>query len=318
MRADRLISLLMLLQTHTGLTARKLAEELEVSERTIYRDLTALNAAGIPVYTQSGPGGGCFLVENYRTNLTGMTSDQVRALFMLSIPAPLDQLGFSQDLKAAMLKLSVALPSTRRSDEEQTRQRLYLDWGFDTSDHVSVPHLKTIQQAVWEDRLVRLRYRSLYSPWIEALDQTVAPYSLVAWAGNWYLVCCWDGLSHVIRVSNIETVEILHEAFSRNPGFELAKFWLEWRRQYQADQPSYPVHVRVAPQLAPFLRNLRAGPPDAQGWVTGALLFETFESARARILGYGGAVQVLEPEALRCSVLDFAEQINRLYHKTDS
>lgn len=95
MRADRLISLLMLLQTRNGLTARQLADELEVSKRTIYRDLIALNVAGIPVYTRSGPGGGCYLVEGYRTSLTDMNSEQVRALFMLSVPAPLDQLGFS-------------------------------------------------------------------------------------------------------------------------------------------------------------------------------------------------------------------------------
>jgi predicted DNA-binding transcriptional regulator YafY len=314
MRADRLISLLMLLQTRNGLTARQLAGELEVSERTIYRDLTALSAAGIPVYTQSGPGGGCFLVEDYRTNLTGMNSEQLRALFMLSVPAPLDQLGFSQDLKAAMLKLSAALPSTHRDEEEQTRQRLFLDWGFDASQDEPVPHLKTVQQAVWEDRKLELRYRSLFAPWIEALERVAVPYGLVAWAGNWYLVCSWDGMGHVIRLSLIETVEVLPERFSRDPQFELSKFWLDWRRRYEADRPAYPVRVRVAPQMVPFLRRLQAGPPDAQGWVTGTLTFDTFEIARARILSYGGAVQVLEPEALRCSVLDFVRQIEKLYN----
>ena len=104
MRADRLISLLMLLQTRNGLTARQLALELEVSERTIYRDMVSLSSAGIPVYTRGGPGGGCFLIEEYRTNLTGMTTDQARALFALSVPTPLTQLGLSQDLKAALLK----------------------------------------------------------------------------------------------------------------------------------------------------------------------------------------------------------------------
>ena len=317
MRADRLISLLMLLQIRNGITARQLAGELEVSERTIYRDLTALSAAGIPVYTQSGPGGGCFLVEDYRTNLTGMNSEQVRALFMLSVPAPLDQLGFSQDLKAAMLKLSAALPSKHRDEEEQTRQRLFLDWGFDASQDEPVPHLKTIQQAVWGDRLLRLHYRSLFSPWIELLEQVASPYGLVAWAGNWYLVCSWDGMGHVIRLSLIEAVEILPEKFSRDPDFELSRFWLDWRRHYEADRPTYPVRARVAPQMVPFLRRLQAGSPDEQGWVTGILSFETFEIARARILSYGGAVQVLEPEALRCSVLDFARQIVARYETTD-
>jgi predicted DNA-binding transcriptional regulator YafY len=317
MRADRLISLLMLLQAHNGLTARHLADELEVSERTIYRDLTALSAAGIPVYTQSGPGGGCFLLEDYRTNLTGLNSEQAQALFMLSIPAPLDQLGFSQDLKAALLKLSAALPHARRNDEEQTRQRLYLDWGFDAARDGAVPHLKVVQESVWQDRLLRISYRSLFSPWIEAFEQVAAPHGLVAWAGDWYLVCFWDGQGHVIRLSLIEKVEVLPELFSRDPGFELPKFWLEWRRQYETDKPVYPVRARVEPHLAKMLRHFQGDPADEQGWITGVLRFETFETARARILSYGGAVQVLEPEALRCSVLDFAAQIVARYGKEE-
>jgi predicted DNA-binding transcriptional regulator YafY len=317
MRADRLISLLMLLQAHNGLTARHLADELEVSERTIYRDLTALSAAGIPVYTQSGPGGGCFLLEDYRTNLTGLNSEQAQALFMLSIPAPLDQLGFSQDLKAALLKLSAALPHARRSDEEQTRQRLYLDWGFDAAREGTVPHLKVIQESVWKDRLLRISYRSFFSPWIEPFEQVVAPHGLVAWAGDWYLVCFWDGQGHVVRLSLIETVEILPEHFSRDPAFEMSNFWLDWRRRYETDKSVYPVRVRVEPHLAQLLKHFQGGVPDKQGWITGILTYETFETARARILSYGGAVQVLEPEALRCSILDFATQIVTRYEKDE-
>lgn len=315
MRADRLIALLMILQNRNGATANALAAELEVSERTIYRDLSALSAAGIPVYTQSGPGGGCFLVEDYRTDLTGMTSDQARALFMLSIPAPLDQLGFSQDLKAAFLKLSAALPSTLRNDETQTRQRLYLDWGFDLSLDGRTPHLKIVQQAVWEDRLLCLRYRSLYSPWIEPFEHTVAAYSLVAWAGEWYLVCFWEQLARVIRVRDIETSEILPAKFSRDPDFELSRFWQEWRRQYQSNRPVFTARVRVAPQMAVNLPLIDAGAPDERGWVTASLQYDTFEAARARILSYGGSVEVLEPQALRCSVQDYADQICGVYRE---
>src|SRR5512136_703550 len=132
MRADRLLSLLMLLQARGRMTAQELAAELEVSERTIYRDINALSASGVPVYAESGPGGGCALLDSYRTNLTGLDQDEVRALFMLSIPAPLDQLGVSQELRTALLKLSAALPDTRRGDEERTRQRIHLDstWWF--------------------------------------------------------------------------------------------------------------------------------------------------------------------------------------------
>src|SRR5512134_2290707 len=127
MRADRLLSMMMLLQARGTLTARELAETLEVSERTIYRDLDALSAAGIPVCAERGPGGGCYLLDSYRTTLTGLNEGEVRALFMLSIPAPLIELGVSGELRAALLKLTASLPAGRQGKQEQIRQRLHLD-----------------------------------------------------------------------------------------------------------------------------------------------------------------------------------------------
>lgn len=132
MRADRLLSLMMLLQTRGQMSAQDLADELEVSERTIYRDITALSASGVPIYASRGPGGGVRLIEEYRTTLTGLTTDETRALFMMNIPAPLTQLGMDEKFKAALLKLSASLPDTRRADESRTRQRILLDssWWF--------------------------------------------------------------------------------------------------------------------------------------------------------------------------------------------
>lgn len=128
MRADRLLSILMLLQSRGKITAPELARELEVSVRTIYRDIEALSTAGVPVYAERGPGGGCVLVDGYRTSLTGLTRDEVKALFMLSVPASLDELGVSQELRAALRKLAASLPTAQRQDEEIVRQRIYLDW----------------------------------------------------------------------------------------------------------------------------------------------------------------------------------------------
>jgi predicted DNA-binding transcriptional regulator YafY len=141
MRADRLISLLMFLQTRGRMTAQELAKELEVSERTVYRDIKALSTAGVPIYTMRGPGGGCALLDSYRTDLTGLTDDEVRALFMLSIPAPLAELGVSQELEAALLKLSAALPAARRYEENRVRQRILLDSIPWFHPHEPVPHL---------------------------------------------------------------------------------------------------------------------------------------------------------------------------------
>ena len=128
MRADRLISIVMLLQTHERMTADELSQELEVSTRTIYRDITALNSAGIPIYTDRGPGGGIALLESYRTTLTGMNEEETRALFMLSIPHALVELGVGQELKSALLKLAVALPPGQQAVQADTQQRIFLEF----------------------------------------------------------------------------------------------------------------------------------------------------------------------------------------------
>lgn len=320
MRADRLLSLLMLLQSRGLLTAQELAQELEVSERTIYRDIDALCAAGVPVYAEHGSGGGYALLDSYRTNLTGLTQDEVRALFMLSIPAPLDELGVSQELKAALLKLSASLPAHRRPDEEHARQRVHLDsvwWG---QDQEPVPHLRTIQQAVWQDRKLHLTHRLLFGAQVEWV---VHPYGLVAKAGVWYLVCARNGNVRAYRVSGMLGARLLDEGFERPASFDLAAFWKQWSASVEKNRPHYAVSARVAPNLLPYLplhfgERIRAqieqaAPSDADGWTRLTLHFESFEQARKRILGFGRAVEVLEPLALRLSVQDFAAQIVALY-----
>lgn len=320
MRADRLLSLLMLLQARGRMTAEKLAQELEVSVRTIYRDIDALSVAGVPVYAERGIGGGFALLDSYRTTLTGLTHDEVRALFMLSIPAPLTELGVSQELRAALLKLAAALPATRRREEERVRQRIHLDsvWWFQSEE--PVPHLQTIQQAVWQDHKLYLTYRLPFETQVQRL---VDPYGLVAKAGVWYLVYCRDDHLRAIRVSRVLAAHIADECFERPAGFDLATFWLGWCAAYEENRPYYPVKVRVAPNLVPVLPQCfdddvremiaNAGSPDSGGWVTLTLPFETLEAARARILGFGRAVEVLEPEVLRKSVIDFATQIVDFY-----
>lgn len=326
MRADRLLSLLMLLQTRGRMTAAALAAELEVSQRTIYRDLDALSAAGVPVYADRGPGGGCALLDSYRTSLTGLTQDEARALFMLSIPAPLAELGVSQELRTALLKLSAALPVRQRQDEVDTRARIHLDstWWF--QEREPVPHLATIQEALWNDRLLQLTllYRVVHE--VE-LHRAAAPYGLVAKTSVWYLVWSDGEQVRADPVSRIVAAQALDETFERPADFDLAEFWQEWCRRVERNRPSYPVTARVAPDFAPFLsrhfgRSMQealasAGPPDAEGWVTVTLPFETLYEARAQILSFGRGVQVLEPLALRLSVLDFARQTVALYDRPD-
>jgi len=320
MRADRLLSILMLLQTRGQMTAQQLSEELEVSVRTIYRDLDALSAAGVPVYAERGPGGGCALLDSYRTTLTGLTQDEVHALFMLSIPAPLAELGVDQELRAALLKLAAALPDARRHDEARARQRIHLDsegW-FETKE--PVPHLQTIQQALWQDRKLDITYRL---PREAQAGWSIEPYGLVAKGNTWHLVCVRDGHMRVYRVSRVLDATVMPETFERPASFNLVAFWRDWCAQVEENRPHYPVTVRVAPDLTPWLpyffgAQIRdqiagAGPPDAEGWITITLSFETLEDARERILGFGRAMEVMSPQALRNTVFDYATQIVSLY-----
>jgi predicted DNA-binding transcriptional regulator YafY len=323
MRADRLLSLLMLLQARGRMTAQELAGELEVSVRTIYRDVDALGAAGVPVYAERGPGGGCALIDEYRTNLTGLTEDEVRALFMLSVPAALDELGVSQELRAALRKLAAALPAARRQDEERVRQRIYLDWSGWAQPEEVAPHLQTIQQAVWEDRKLRLEYRAQIGPYTEQFERLVEPYGLVAKAGVWHLVGAGDGRVRVYRVSQVLEARISAERFTRPAGFDLAAFWQDWCARQEESRSTYPVTARISPGLAQYLPLFfgerardwlaQAGPPDAAGWLTLTLQFESLFAARERILGLGGGIEVLEPQPLRQSVADFAAQIVARY-----
>jgi predicted DNA-binding transcriptional regulator YafY len=185
MRADRLLSLLMLLQTHGRMTAQSLAGELEVSERTIYRDIDALSAAGVPVYCERGPGGGCSLLDDYRTQLTGLNKDELRALFLLTIPAPLAELGVRADLRGALLKLSAALPLKYREAAHHIQQRIHLDWAWWFEGAAPVPHLRTLYTAVQRDQRVRITYDAPFGGHIE---REAAPYGLVAKGGAWYVV----------------------------------------------------------------------------------------------------------------------------------
>jgi predicted DNA-binding transcriptional regulator YafY len=260
------------------------------------------------------------LIEEYRTTLTGLTPDETRALFTLSIPAPLVQLGLDEKFKAALLKLSASLPDTRRAEEERTRQRILLDssWWFQSQQ--DVPCLQTIQQALFQDRCLKIKVR--WEFFNTEFEQDAEPYGLVAKANIWYLVYGRGGSPHVTRVSQIVEAATMPENFTRPPEFQLEVFWERWCREYES-QPPFCARVRVAPEALPLLAEYvgdrargqlaQTRIPDADGWITLELPFESLIAARSRLLGLGRAVEVLEPESLRKSLIDFAEQIVAFY-----
>ncbi len=314
MRADRLISILLLLQNAERRTAAELARELEVSERTIYRDIEALCASGVPLVTQSGPGGGLSLLGRYRTNLTGMNEDELRALFMAFGPAnPLEPLGAGQSLRSAMRKLSAALNTGQREEEEKVRQRFLLDGSGWRHAQDAAPHLVALQRAVWDDHCLALRIQGMLPVDIEI---EIEPYGLVAKAGAWYLVGMVSGAARVYAVSSVLEIEAVGRRFERDTNFDLPGFWAVYCARIEQRQQHFAVTLRASPRVLPYLRpsaETPPAPPDADGWCILRLAFESLEAARSRLLSYGGAVEVLAPEALRRSVADYAQQAATIY-----
>jgi len=309
----------MLLQKNGKMSARALAEELVVSERTIYRDMDALCVAGVPVYSEPGLGGGYALVDSYRTTLTGLKEDEVQSLFMLSIPAQLEELGVTKTLRSALLKLSAALPGMHQQDEMRVRQRFHLDSTWWQQGENKMPHLQTIHQAVWQDRMLTVTLRL---PFATEVQRTISPYGLVAKAGEWYLVCGRREGVRVYRVADLVDVCVSDEVFARPQDFDLVKYWEGWCAEHEAGFSRYTAVLRISPNLIPHLHHtfgqqivpkIGAATPDAAGWITLELTFSSFFAARERILGLGNGVKVAEPAALRLSVLDFATQIVALY-----
>ncbi len=326
MRADRLLALLLLLQTRGRVTAQSLSKRLEVSERTIYRDLVALSMAGVPVYAERGPGGGWSLLEDYRTNLTRLTEAEVNTLFVSGTTDPLKDLWPGKASEDAMLKLLAALPSVYRNNAELARQRIHLDaTGWFRHDE-SVPHLPLLQEAVWNEQRVRLTYRRGSDNSVNR--RIVSPYGLVAKASIWYLVCSTQessGEMRVYRVARISEAELTGEHFERPADFDLPAFWAQWLASFEQSRYGYAVKLRLAPKdiaevsslIGDWVRLLaqEAGPPDEQGRITLVLQFESPLQARSHLLNLGPIAEVIEPQELRDSIADYAMRIAALYGK---
>jgi predicted DNA-binding transcriptional regulator YafY len=323
-RADRLISMVMLLQTHEKMTAEELDSQLEVSRRTIYRDIIALNISGVPIYTDRGPGGGISLLESYRTSLTGMNEDEIRALFMVNIPAVLADLGFEQKLKSAFLKLAAALPTNQQKMQILTQQRIYLDSTPWKEKDTFTPHINIIHQAIWQDKLIRLVYRGSFGTQIEV---ELAPLGLVAKMNTWYLVGIDDGYIRVIRVMDILQVEPLNQAYDRDESFDLAAFWKSWCQSTQDRRRVLEVKIKVTQNLERLLafylgEGVKFNVSDVDDsddapMKSVTIWFDNIFQAREKILSMGRAAKVIEPEALKLSVIDFARQIIDYYDAKD-
>src|SRR3954468_3080836 len=256
MRSDRLLSLLLLLQARGRVTAPEVAAELEVSVRTVYRDVEALSAAGVPVWTEQGRGGGIALMPGYRTDMTGLTAEESRALVALTGRAVPDDLGMGSALAAAVHKLVAAVPASHRPAAEQARQRVLVDHGGWYRQKAPAPYLAAVQEAVWTDRRLRVRYRHGDG---DVAGYLLDPYGLVVKAGVWYLVAAHRGASRLFRVDRLLAAEVVDAAARRPEPFDLAAEWARLRADVERPRETVAVRVRARGAVVPMLLRVTRG-----------------------------------------------------------
>jgi len=318
-RADRLVSLVLLLQARGHVTAAALARELEVSVRTVYRDLAALSAAGVPVLAESGPGGGCGLLDGYRFPLRGLRPEEAEALLILGVPSALGELGLEGAAAAAHRKIRVTA-GQREPDGGGSPALVHLDMPRWFRGDEQVPHLRTLAEALRRHRRLAIAYQPADSAGRSAATRKVGPLGLVNKAGTWYLVATSSGgRVSVFRAGRIASATILDEPSDRPADFDLALFWDRWSAEFTTSRPRLPVRLRASPQaLAAFGEIFgddarpvldAAGPPDELGWQAVTLSFEHELAAAYRLAGFGGLVEVLSPPSVRTLLVAAAQGI---------
>ncbi|GAB2945185.1 YafY family protein [Micromonospora polyrhachis] len=322
MRASRLVSLLLLLQTRGRMTAPELADALEVSVRTVYRDVESLNAAGVPVYADRGPVGGYQLLDGYRTRLTGLTREEAETLFLAGVPGPAAELGLRDVLATAELKLRAALPRELRDHGGRVRDRFHLDAPSWFRAPEPTPHLAALAEAVWRDRLVEVRYRRWKTP--REVSRTLAPLGVVLKAGRWYLVARAGEDIRTYRVGAILDLAVRDEGFDRPADFDLAEFWRSWTDRYERSVYRTEATVRMTsmaldrmpyifpPAMARAARDA-AGAPDDTGWLGTRVPIESIKHGHTELLKLGAEVEVLDPPELRDRFVETAHALVSLY-----
>jgi predicted DNA-binding transcriptional regulator YafY len=321
-RADRLLGLLLVLQVKGKTTARALASELGVSVRTIYRDIEALGAAGVPVWAEGGPGGGCQLIEGYRSPLVGIAAEEAIALLASSSPATVAGSSLSEEVTTAQLRLLAALPPGTRGYVMAQAAKFHVDAPAWFRPPPPVPHLATLVQAVRTDHRARLSFAGSRDV---PPAKTVEPWGLVAKAGRWYLVGAVDARQGVYRVDRLAGAQVLPETFERPADFDLAGFWRAWLEIFELELCRVTARVRIHPELwdalpeifgeAAMAKMEAADGPDEAGWWLIELSFETVEAATTRLLGLGSRAEVIAPLEVREKVAGAAKELAALYGK---
>lgn len=319
MRASRLVSLLLLLQTRGHMTAGELARELEVSVRTVHRDVDALSASGVPIFAERGPHGGIRLVDGYRTRLTGMTGEEADALFLSGLPGPAAELGLGTVVAAARLKVLAALPTELRSRATRLLERFHLDAAGWFRSGEPVPHLAIVAECVWEGSRVQVEY----DRGDRSVTRTLDPLGLVLKAGVWYLVATSEDQVRTYRVSRVLDALPLPERVVRPAGFDLPAFWSESIAAFERDAPRRVVVVRVRHEAVRRFEDVldssivrgseELSDPEPNEWRRFSLAMDWPREIAGRLLAVGPDLEIVEPLELRNEIIELAAAVTARY-----
>ena len=323
MRASRLLTILMILQTRGRTSAEILADELEVSVRTVYRDIDQLSAAGVPVYAETGRNGGFALLDGWKTRLNGLTAPEARALFFSGLPGPAGDLGLGDEAAAAELKLLAALPADWQAEARRMSSRFHLDpRGWFQPGH-KPEFLKVVAEAVWSETRLSLRYQS----WKEVRDRVIEPLGLVLKGGVWYVVARREGHARTYKLSQILSLSLMTEKFVRPKDFDLPRYWVESTKQFERDIYIGTARVRANATGRRKLRDLSETlkqaietlelVPDAEGWAEFVIPVEEPVWASHELTKVGDDVEVLEPPELRALIVAHLTRMARRYGLVD-
>jgi predicted DNA-binding transcriptional regulator YafY len=312
MRADRLLTIMLLLQSQGKMTTRRLADQLEVSRRTILRDIDALSAAGVPVVAEGGHGGGITLDEHYRTSLAGMKEKEVRTLFIGDNTRLLGEIGLGGAVESAMLKLRAVLPVSHQPAVEHFRQRILIDPVWWWRDEQQLPWWQQLQQAVFENRCIQVVYERNDG---EIIERILEPYSLVAKSGVWYLIARQAETLHTYRLLRFRQIALLETCFQRRADFDLPTHWQAQLTDFGKLIADYDFTLRVHPDQMNFIKMIVPGryhaveSPETEGWVTLQFHLETIDLAKMLIFGLGEHATIVEPQELQDAVLKTANAV---------
>ncbi|WP_354090188.1 helix-turn-helix transcriptional regulator [Brevundimonas faecalis] len=316
-----MLSILTTLQARGRVTAPELAEACEISVRTIYRDIDALAASGVPVYADRGADGGYRLLDGYRVRLNGLSQSEAGALFLAGLPGPAAALGLDAAMIAAQNKLMAALPAHLRQDAGRTQERFHLDAPNWFGEAEEPQHLRAIADAVLRGTLITIRYQS----WRSERRRRLAPLGLVLKAGAWYLAGLIDGDVRTYRVARVLDCTTHDDAFDRPAAFDLAAYWRDSTLRLEAEMHPHVAVVRLSQDGVSLLDALSRPyikarlqldqTADADGWrIARFPIGKTLWHAAAELLRLGPEAEVLEPVDLREKMAELAQATAKLYH----